>query len=161
MSRFDILSIVGLYYTYNPALVSAKIQESAMTATPELSLLPLRTIKTACPHDCPDTCSMLAHVQTDADGTARLVGVSGNPDNAYTRGNLCRKVSHYEERVYSPDRVLTPLRRVGPKGAGQFAPMSWDEALREITDRWKQIIAEDGPKLYSRTATRGRWAWSA
>ncbi len=129
-----------------------------MTATTELSLLPLRTIKTACPHDCPDTCSMLAHVQTGEDGAARLVGVSGNPDNPYTRGNLCRKVAHYEERVYSPDRLTTPLRRIGPKGAGEFMPISWDEALSEIATRWKQIIAEDGPEAiqpYSYAGTMG------
>ena len=129
-----------------------------MTATTNRELLPLRTVKTACPHDCPDTCSMLAHVETGSDGAARLVGVSGNPDNPYTRGNLCRKVAHYEERVYSPDRLTTPLRRVGPKGAGEFAPISWDEALNEIATRWKQIIQEDGPEAiqpYSYAGTMG------
>ena len=126
---------------------------SALDALPLLT-----TVKTACPHDCPDTCSMLAHVQTDADGSKRLVSVAGNADNPYTRGNLCRKVAHYEERVYSPDRLLYPLRRVGPKGAGQFTRIGWDEALAEIASRWKQILAEDGPEAiqpYSYAGTMG------
>lgn len=118
----------------------------------------MQTIKTACPHDCPDTCSMLAHIETLADGSKKLVSVAGNPDNPYTRGNLCRKVAHYEERVYSPDRVLTPLRRTGPKGSGLFERISWAEAQAEIVARWKTIIAEDGPETilpYSYAGTMG------
>ena len=117
-----------------------------------------KTILTACPHDCPDTCSMLAHVETQTNGTSRLVSVAGNPDNPYTRGNLCRKVAHYEERVYSPDRLLHPMRRIGTKGSGQFERIGWDEALTEITTRWKQIIAETGPEAiqpYSYAGTMG------
>ena len=117
-----------------------------------------KTILTACPHDCPDTCSMLAHVETLPEGGTRLVGVAGNPDNPYTRGNLCRKVAHYEERVYSPDRLLYPMRRIGPKGSGQFERISWEAALTEITTRWKQIIAETGPEAiqpYSYAGTMG------
>jgi anaerobic selenocysteine-containing dehydrogenase len=113
----------------------------------------LRIVKTACPHDCPDTCSMLAFVE---DG--KLLRVAGNPDNPFTRGNLCRKVAHYEERVYSPDRLLHPMRRIGKKGEGQFAPISWDEATAEITARWKTIIAESGPEAilpYSYAGTMG------
>ena len=119
----------------------------------------LRIIKTACPHDCPDTCSMLATVQ---DG--KLIGVSGNPENAFTRGNLCRKVAHYEERVYSPDRLLTPLRRVGKKGEGRFEPISWEAAIAEITTRWKEIIAGYGPEAilpYSYAGTMGVVSMSA
>ncbi len=88
----------------------------------------------------------------------RLLGVSGNPENAFTRGNLCRKVAHYEERVYSPDRVLYPMRRVGPKGAGEFERITWDEALAEIAGRWKSIIRENGPEAilpYSYAGTMG------
>ena len=115
--------------------------------------LNLRVIKTACPHDCPDTCSMLATVE---DG--KLIRVNGNPENPFTRGNLCRKVAHYEERVYSPDRLLTPLRRVGKKGEGRFEPISWDAAIAEITTRWKEIIATSGPEAilpYSYAGTMG------
>ena len=105
----------------------------------------LRVVKTACPHDCPDTCSMLATVE---DG--KLIRVSGNPENPFTRGSLCRKVAHYEERVYSPDRLLTPLRRVGKKGEGRFEPISWEAAITEITTRWKGIIAASGPEAWCR-----------
>jgi anaerobic selenocysteine-containing dehydrogenase len=110
-------------------------------------------VKTACPHDCPDTCSMLATVEG-----GRLIGVAGNPENPFTRGNLCRKVAHYEERVYSPDRVLHPMRRVGPKGAGEFARITWDDALSEITAEWRSIIRENGPEAilpYSYAGTMG------
>ena len=118
----------------------------------------IRVVKTACPHDCPDTCSMLATVEQSPDGTERLLSVAGNPDNPYTRGNLCRKVAHYEERVYSPDRLLTPLRRIGKKGEGKFERISWETAIDEITTRWRQIIAESGPEAilpYSYAGTMG------
>ncbi len=116
----------------------------------------LRVIKTACPHDCPDTCSMLAHV----DETGRLISVSGNPDNPFTRGNLCRKVAHYEERVYSKDRLLYPMRRItgSKKGENAFERITWDTAISEITSRWKQIITESGPEAiqpYSYAGTMG------
>jgi len=101
----------------------------------------LRVIKTACPHDCPDTCSMLAYVEN-----GKLTSVGGNPENRFTRGSLCRKVAHYEERVYSKDRLLHPLRRIGAKGEGRFEKISWNEAIDEITARWKQIILESGPE---------------
>src|ERR1043165_7212695 len=97
----------------------------------------VRKVLTVCPHDCPDTCSMIAHVEND-----RLIRVEGNPDHPFTRGNLCRKVARYEERVYSADRLLHPMRRVGPKGAGEFERISWGEALDAGTRRWKSIITE-------------------
>src|SRR5215208_1807790 len=97
----------------------------------------MSTVRTVCPHDCPDQCSMLATVE---DG--RLIGVAGDPNHPFTRGFLCGKVASYEERVYSPERLLTPLRRVGPKGAGEFTPISWDEALDETAHRWRSIIEE-------------------
>src|SRR4051812_20206166 len=84
-------------------------------------------------------CSMLATVE---DG--RLVAVKGDPEHPVTRGFLCGKVNHYEERVHSPERLLTPLRRVGPKGEGAFVPTTWDEALDEISARWRAVIAEHG-----------------
>jgi len=96
----------------------------------------VQEIKTVCPHDCPDTCAMLAQVQ---DG--RLLGVRGNPDHPVTRGYLCCKVTHYEERVYGADRVLYPYRRVGAKGEGRFERISWDEALETIVTRWQEVIA--------------------
>jgi len=96
---------------------------------------------------------MLAYVEG-----GRLIKVEGNPDHPFTRGHLCRKVAHYEERVYSPDRVLYPMRRVGPKGAGQFERITWDAALDEIAARWKRLIAEYGPEAilpYSYAGTMG------
>lgn len=93
----------------------------------------------ACPHDCPDTCAMLITVEN-----GRATEVRGNPDHPHTRGTLCGKVSDYLDRVYSPDRVLYPMRRVGPKGSGQFERISWEKALDEITTRFKEIIAEYG-----------------
>ncbi len=81
-------------------------------------------VRAACPHDCPDTCAMEVTV---ADG--RAVKVRGAADMPFTNGALCTKVSRYTERSYHPERILTPLKRTGPKGSGQFAPVSWDEAL--------------------------------
>ncbi len=111
------------------------------------------TVFSACPHDCPDTCAMLTTVR---DG--RAVEVRGNPDHPFTQGGLCVKVNDYENRVYSADRVLTPLRRAGAKGAGAFEPIGWDEALAEISGRWKEIVARDGPAAilpYSYLGTEG------
>ncbi|MEM7769943.1 MAG: molybdopterin oxidoreductase family protein [Cyanobacteria bacterium P01_A01_bin.37] len=96
-------------------------------------------IQGACPHDCPDTCAWQVTVE---DGVAtKLVG---DPDHPFTRGGLCGKVSHYLERVYSPDRILYPMRRVGPKGSGEFQRVSWEEALTAIGDRLSAIIQTDG-----------------
>lgn len=94
-----------------------------------------------CPHDCPDTCSMVFEVE---DG--KLVGVRGNKEHPMTRGGLCVKLNDYEKRHYHVDRVLYPLRRTGPKGSKQFERISWDEALDEITAKWKAIIQEYGPQ---------------
>jgi len=93
----------------------------------------------ACPHDCPDTCSLLTTVQ---GGIA--IKVQGNPAHPHTDGALCTKVSRYPERTYHPERLLHPLKRVGPKGAGQFERVSWDAALQDIAARLK-TIADRGP----------------
>ena len=111
------------------------------------------TVVGACPHDCPDTCSILTTVE---DGKA--IAVRGNPDHPFTRGRLCVKVNNYEERVYSDKRLLYPLRRVGPKGSKQFQRISWDEAIETIARRWKSIIATDGAQAilpYSYLGTQG------
>jgi len=96
-------------------------------------------VRAACPHDCPDTCAMLVTVEN-----GRAIRVQGDPDHPTTHGALCTKVSRYTERSYHPERVLTPLKRVGPKGSGQFAPVGWDEALADIAGRLKAIAAR-GP----------------
>jgi anaerobic selenocysteine-containing dehydrogenase len=92
-----------------------------------------------CPHDCPDTCAMIYEVEG-----GRLVEVRGNKEHPMTRGGLCVKLKDYHDHHYNPDRVLYPLRRVGPKGSRQFARISWDEAIAEITKRWKDIVARYG-----------------
>ncbi|HVC12103.1 MAG TPA: molybdopterin oxidoreductase family protein [Burkholderiales bacterium] len=96
----------------------------------------VKVVRAACPHDCPDTCAMLVTVK---DGVA--VKVQGDPSMPFTDGTLCTKVAHYLERTYAPDRVLHPLRRTGPKGAGEFRRISWDEALDEIAARLKALAA--------------------
>jgi anaerobic selenocysteine-containing dehydrogenase len=96
-------------------------------------------VKGACPHDCPDTCAMIYTVQ---DG--KLTDVRGNPEHPMTRGGLCVKLKDFAKHHYSEDRILYPLKRVGPKGSGEYERISWDEALGEIKKRWGGIIDEHG-----------------
>ena len=111
-------------------------------------------VRAACPHDCPDTCAMLVTVQ---DG--RAVEIRGAPDHPTTAGTLCTKVARYLDRTYSPDRLRYPMRRIGAKGEGRFARISWDEALDEIAERFKAIAQSvDGPQAilpYSYAGTMG------
>jgi anaerobic selenocysteine-containing dehydrogenase len=109
-------------------------------------------VKGACPHDCPDTCSLVTTVQ---DGIA--IKLQGNPDHRPTDGVLCTKVSRYLERTYHADRVLHPLKRVGPKGSGQFSPVGWEEALDDIAQRLRAIAARDPQAIlpYSYCGTMG------
>ncbi len=115
----------------------------------------LTVVKNVCPLDCPDTCSMLVTVR---DGKA--VELKGDPDHSFTRGFLCQKMARYLERVYSPERLLHPLRRVGRKGEGRFKPISWDEALDLIARRFAAIArSSDGPQAilpYSYYGTMGK-----
>ena len=97
-----------------------------------------QVVRTACPHDCPDTCGMLVTVK---DGVA--VKIQGDPTMPFTEGTLCTKVTHYLERTYSPDRVLFPRKRIGKKGEGRFRRISWDEALDEIAAKLKAVAADD------------------
>jgi len=132
-----------------------------------------QVVHAACPHDCPDACGVLITVE---DG--RATKIQGDPAHPVTRGFLCAKVAKYLDRVYSPDRVLYPMRRVAPKGlatacVGTAAPgrpggaklrsvtferITWDEAVDEITSRFKRIIAEFGSEAilpYSYGGTLG------
>ncbi len=96
----------------------------------------------ACPHDCPSTCAL--DVEIDAEGAVgRLRGAK---DNAYTAGVICAKVARYAERLANPDRLTTPLRRVGPKGSGQFAEISWDDALDIVAEAFLAAEAKAGPQ---------------
>ena len=101
-----------------------------------------RTVHSVCALDCPDTCSILV----DIDDGGRALRLRGNPDHPVTRGFLCGKVARYLEHEYSPDRLLYPLRRIGAKGEGRFARISWDEALNEIAAHLCQVSAETGPE---------------
>jgi anaerobic selenocysteine-containing dehydrogenase len=92
-----------------------------------------------CPHDCPSCCSLDVAV---VDG--RVVAVTGTAGHPFTQGVICGKVREYAERVHSPLRVATPLRRVGAKGEGRFERISWDAAIDEIASRWRAIVREHG-----------------
>jgi anaerobic selenocysteine-containing dehydrogenase len=114
----------------------------------------LRVVYGSCPHDCPDCCALQTHV----DEQGRAVSVRGRAGHPVTRGWLCAKVNRYLDRVYHPDRLLYPMRRVGPKGSGSFERISWDEAIAEITGRWQDIIAQHGAQCilpYSYAGTLG------
>lgn len=113
----------------------------------------IQKIYGACPHDCPDTCGIITEVE---DG--RAVGFYGDPGHPVTDGWLCAKVRPYLDHVYHPDRLTHPLRRVGPKGSGRWARISWDEALAEIGERWRDIVDAYGPAAilpYSYSGTLG------
>jgi len=100
-----------------------------------------RQVRGACALDCPDTCSWIVTVK---DG--QPVDLRGDPDHPFTRGSLCNKVDDFLAYTRSPDRLLYPLLRVGPKGSGVFARISWDEALDRIAARLTEVIATHGPE---------------
>ena len=113
----------------------------------------MKSVRVVCAHDCPDMCSLIAHVDN-----GKVVRVQGDPEHPYTAGFACGKVNRDADLVNSPERIATPLRRTGPKGSGQYASITWDEALDEIADRWKAIIAESGPEAilgYAYSAHQG------
>jgi anaerobic selenocysteine-containing dehydrogenase len=113
---------------------------------------PARIVHAACPHDCPDTCAMRVTVEA-----GRVVRIQGDPDHASTQGALCTKVSRYAERTYHEERLTHPLKRVGPKGRGEFVRVSWDEALRDIAARLAAIAERDPQAIvpYSYAGTMG------
>jgi anaerobic selenocysteine-containing dehydrogenase len=120
--------------------------------------MPTQTVNGTCHHDCPDSCGWTVTVETatpetatpetaapDTAGAAPVaVKLRGNPEHPYSAGELCPKVNRFLDRVYSPDRVLHPLRRIGPKGSGQFERISWDDALGEIGARLRSVVDEHG-----------------
>ena len=115
----------------------------------------VRIINGACPHDCPDACSWQVAVDR---ATGKAIDLWGNANQPITAGKLCGKVDRYLERTYHRDRLLTPLKRVGPKGSGQFVSVSWDEALQAIAANLQQIIATHGAEAvlpYSYAGTMG------
>lgn len=101
---------------------------------------PLRVAATACPHDCPSTCALEVDVLDE-----RTIGrVRGARDNSYTAGVICAKVARYAERIHHPDRLTKPLIRTGAKGSGTFAPISWDEALDLVAEKFREAEARYG-----------------
>ena len=99
-----------------------------------------RVAASACPHDCPSTCALDVELLDE-----RTIGrVRGARDNDYTAGVVCAKVARYAERQHHPDRLLTPLRRTGAKGSGEFAPISWDDALDIVAEKFLQAEQRDG-----------------
>jgi anaerobic selenocysteine-containing dehydrogenase len=115
-------------------------------------LMTTSIVRATCPHDCPDTCALLVTVQ---DGVA--TEVRGDPDHPTTAGVLCTKVSRYTERTYHEDRLLYPMKRIGKKGEGKFARISWDEALDSISARLKEIASCNPQAIvpYSYAGTMG------
>ena len=115
-----------------------------------------KVVHAACPHDCPDACGVLITVED-----RRATKIVGDPVHPVTRGFLCGKVAKYLDRVYSPERVLYPMRRMAPKGvvsAQSFERISWDQAVDEITSRFKKIVSEFGSEAilpYSYGGTLG------
>lgn len=111
-----------------------------------------RVVRAACPHDCPDTCAMEVTVQE-----GRVVKLRGADDLPFTNGALCTKVAYYLERVYSEQRLMHPMRRIGAKGEGRFERITWDDALDIIADRFRRIAADDprGILPYSYAGTMG------
>ncbi len=111
------------------------------------------TFRSACPYDCPEGCSLLV----ETDGT-QVTAITGDPANPLTQGWVCGKMRRLPEAIYSPNRILTPLRRTGPKGAGVFEAISWETAVEEIAARWKALIARYGAETilpYSYAGTMG------
>src|SRR5918994_2053128 len=113
----------------------------AVTTAPSTSAAPpaRRTVLGTCHHDCPDSCGWVVPVEGDT-----AVRLRGNRDHPYSRGELCPKVNRFLDRVYSPDRLLRPLLRRGPKGEGDFEPVSWDEALGVVADRLDEVVGTYG-----------------
>ena len=100
-----------------------------------------KIVRGACAQDCPDTCAFLYTVEDD-----KLIDVRGDPDHPMTRGGLCVKLKDFAEHHYNPDRLLHPMKRVGPKGSGKFEQITYDEACAEIKKQWTAIIDEHGPQ---------------
>ena len=113
-------------------------------------------VHSVCAHDCPSTCALEVE-RLDARTIGRVRGAKGN---TYTDGVICAKVARYAERVHHPDRLREPLKRTGPKGSGQFVPISWDVALDEVAQRFTQAAEQYGPDIRPPRRSHkqsGRW----
>ena len=108
-----------------------------------MNILPnIKTGISVCPHDCPSACALEVEVLDE-----HTIGrVRGAKDNSYTLGVICEKVGRYAERIHHPDRLLHPLKRKGPKGSGEFMPISWDDAMGETAEALLRAEAKYGPQ---------------
>src|SRR5437868_12365753 len=111
--------------------------------------------RSTCPHDCPSVCGLEVEV---IDG--RTIGrVHGSEDNSYTAGVVCAKVARYAERIHHPERLLYPLKRIGPKGSRAFERISWNEAIATIVREFNAREAKHGSETiwpYYYAGTMGR-----
>src|SRR5262245_23683998 len=110
-----------------------KVRPRYIAMKPENYIANDLTITTVCSLDCPDSCSLEVTVE---DG--RITAIDGSHENPVTGGYICAKVRRFGERQYGADRLLHPAIRKGPKGAGSFKRVSWDEALSVIADRIRE-----------------------
>ncbi|HZZ60044.1 MAG TPA: molybdopterin-dependent oxidoreductase [Roseiarcus sp.] len=103
---------------------------------------PLEIVRrpSVCPHDCPSVCAL----DVEVIGGNRIGRVHGATDHPYTQGVVCAKVARYAERIHHPERLIRPLKRIGPKGSGQFAPISWAEALDRVAGAFVEAEREHG-----------------
>ena len=109
--------------------------------------------RSICAFDCPDACGLLGYIKN-----GRLVGVGGDPEHPITRGHICAKVAFDHERVHGPKRLREPLQRVGPKGSGEFVPISWTQAIETIAGAFKRVASDYGAEAilpYSYAGTMG------
>jgi anaerobic selenocysteine-containing dehydrogenase len=109
--------------------------------------------RSVCAFDCPDACGLLGYIKN-----GRLVGVGGDPDHPITRGHICAKVAFDHQRVYGPNRLTEPLRRTGPRGSGQFEPISWEAAIETIASHFMRVVERYGGEAilpYSYAGTMG------
>ena len=97
-------------------------------------------VNSACPHDCPSTCALEVEILSPE----KIGKVRGAKENSYTAGVICSKVARYAERIHHPDRLLKPLRRIGPKGSGQFEEISWNAALDQVAEAFQKAEIEHG-----------------
>ncbi len=143
---------------------------STISTSTDAGLSATKVVHAVCSHDCPDSCGVLVTVD---ELTGRAVKVQGDPSHPVTRGFLCGKVAKYLDRVYSPDRLLYPMRRrkgvaKGPLPQGReseaFERISWDEALDEVAAKLTKIAAEFGPESvlpYSYAGTIGQLGYGS
>lgn len=97
--------------------------------------------KTICPYDCPTSCGFL--VETDGK---KIIKIKEDKNDPASSGILCQKMRHYEQDIHDKNRILTPLKRIGKKGEAEFEPISWNEAIKEIGEKWREIIKNYGPQ---------------